>query len=89
MQTRLSVNTLNIVISNCKGKQMKTVSIGFMRDDGDLALVATLNNLDEHMSDGEFNDLINGVKAYIELMSKRNDVVVLEREDAPDYVTID
>lgn len=60
-----------------------------MRDDGDLALVATLNNLDEHMSDGEFNDLINGVKAYIELMSKRNDVVVLEREDAPDYVTID
>jgi hypothetical protein len=68
---------------------MKTVSIGFMRDDGDLALVATLNNLDEHMSDGEFNDLINGVKAYIELMSKRNDVVVLEREDAPDYVTID
>jgi len=68
---------------------MKTVSIGFMRDDGDLALVATLNNLDEHMSDGEFNDLINGVKAYIELMSKRNDAVVLEREDAPDYVTID
>ena len=60
-----------------------------MRDDGDLALVATLNNLDEHMSDGEFNDLINGVKAYIELMSKRNDVIVLEREDAPDYVTID
>ena len=60
-----------------------------MREDGDLALVATLNNLDEHMSDDEFNHLINGVKAYIELMSKRNDVVALEREDAPDYVTID
>lgn len=68
---------------------MKTVSIGFMRDDGDLALFATLNNLDEHMSDGDFNELINGVKGYLELTSKRNDVVVLEREDAPDYVTME
>jgi hypothetical protein len=68
---------------------MKTVSIGFHREDGDLALVATLNNLDEHMSDDEFKTLVKAVAAYIELMSKRNDVVVLEREDGPDYVTID
>jgi hypothetical protein len=68
---------------------MKTVSIGFMRDDGDLALVATLNNLDEHMSDESFNVLVDGVKNYIGLMTKRNDVLVLEREDAPDYITID
>jgi len=67
---------------------MKTVSIGFMRDDGDLALVATLNNLDEHMSDEHFNVLVDGVKTYIALMTKRNDVLVLEREDAPDYVTV-
>ena len=40
---------------------MKTASIGFMREDGDLSLVATLNNLA---------------------------VVVLEREDAPDYVEL-
>ena len=68
---------------------MKTVSIGFMRDDGDLALVATLNNLDEHMSDEHFDVLVDGVKNYIALMTKRNDVLVLEREDAPDYVTIE
>lgn len=68
---------------------MKTVSIGFMRDDGDLALVATLNNLDEHMSDERFNVLVDGVKTYIALMTKRNDVLVLEREDAPDYVTME
>ena len=68
---------------------MKTVSIGFMRDDGDLALVATLNNLDEHMSDENFAVLVDGVKNYIGLMAKRNDVIVLEREDAPDYITID
>jgi hypothetical protein len=67
---------------------MKTVSIGFMRDDGDLALVATLNNLDEHMSDEHFDVLVDGVKKYITLMTKRNDVLVLEREDAPDYVTL-
>jgi hypothetical protein len=60
-----------------------------MRDDGDLALVATLNNLDEHMSDESFNVLVDGVKNYIGLMTKRNDVLVLEREDAPDYITID
>ena len=68
---------------------MKTVSIGFMRDDGDLALVATLNNLDEHMSDEHFDVLVDGVKNYIALMTKRNDVLVLEREDAPDYVTLE
>jgi hypothetical protein len=68
---------------------MKTVSIGFMRDDGDLALVATLNNLDEHMSDENFVVLVDGVKNYINLMAKRNDVLVLEREDAPDYVTLE
>jgi len=67
---------------------MKTASIGFMREDGDLALVATLHNLDEHMTDSAFKILLDGVKAYIELMSKRNDVVVLEREDAPDYVEL-
>jgi hypothetical protein len=68
---------------------MKTVSIGFMRDDGDLALVATLNNLDEHMSEENFSVLVDGVKTYIGLMTKRNDVLVLEREDAPDYITLD
>jgi hypothetical protein len=60
-----------------------------MRDDGDLALVATLNNLDEHMSEENFSVLVDGVKTYIGLMTKRNDVLVLEREDAPDYITLD
>jgi hypothetical protein len=59
-----------------------------MREDGDLALFATLNNLDEHMTDSAFKILLDGVKAYIELMSERNDVVVLEREDAPAYVEL-
>jgi len=67
---------------------MKTVSIGFMREDGDLALFATLNNLDEYMSQDEFIKLIDSVASELCRATKRNDVVVLEREDAPDYVTI-
>lgn len=67
---------------------MKTVSIGFIRDDGDFDLFATLNNLDGHMSDEHFDVLVNGAKTYIALMTKRNDVQVLEREDAPDYVEL-
>ena len=66
---------------------MKTVSIGIMREDGDLGLLATLNNLDEHMSDVEFDVLVYGVRAYMEAMSKQK-VIVLEREDAPDYVEL-
>jgi len=66
---------------------MKTVSIGFMREDGDLGLFATLNNLDEYISDDAFNVLIGIVGAYIETESKQK-VTVLERNDAPDYVEI-
>jgi hypothetical protein len=67
---------------------MKTVSIGFMREDGDLALFATLNNLDEYMNQDEFIKLVDSVAFELCRATKRNDVVVLEREDAPDYVTI-
>ena len=70
-----------------KGFEMKTVSIGFMREDGDLALVATLNNLDEHMNDVDFDVLVNGVSTYFQNITKQ-EVIVIEREDAPDYVTI-
>jgi hypothetical protein len=67
---------------------MKTVSIGFMRDDGDLALFATLNNLDEHMKQDEFMGLVKSVTHELCRATKRTDVVVLEREDAPDYVEL-
>jgi hypothetical protein len=67
---------------------MKTVSIGFMRDDGDLALFATLNNLDGHMKQDEFMELVKSVASELCRATKRSDVVVLEREDAPDYVEL-
>jgi len=67
---------------------MKTVSIGYHREDGDFAVLATLNNNDEHMSDNAFGDLVDYVasKLYRKLLCK---MVVLKRQDAPDYVTIE
>jgi hypothetical protein len=71
-----------------KGLKMKTVSIGFIREDGDLALFATLNNFDEYMNQDEFMKLVDSIASELCRTTKRNDVVILEREDAPDYVTI-
>jgi len=66
---------------------MKTVSIGFFRDDGDFALFATLNNLDEHLSDDAFAKLIEHIAS--ELRKSTNDEVhILEREDALCYITM-
>ena len=67
---------------------MKTVSIGIMREDGDFAVLATLNNNDAHLSVDVFKTLVEGVRTYMEAMSRQT-VVVLERQDTPDYVTIE
>ena len=64
---------------------MKTVSIGIVRGDGDFALLATLNNNDYHMGEASFNALTSAVQAYLASMTQQ-EVIVLEREDAPDYV---
>ena len=66
---------------------MKTASIGFMREDGDLAVLATFNNNDDHLSTADFDVIVTGVCTYIEAMTKKK-VVVLERQDTPDYVEL-
>jgi len=66
---------------------MKTVSIGFTRDDGDFSLFATLNNLDEYFNSYDFKELVHAVAS--ELQSATNmKVEILEREDAPSYITL-
>jgi len=66
---------------------MKTVSIGTMRDDGDFAIIATLNNNDEHMTDKDFDELKMALVLTIANYTDKQ-IMVLERQDAPDYVTI-
>ena len=65
----------------------RTYSIGFTRDDGDFAILATLNNNDEHMTDEDFEELklalTISLATYTDLPLQ-----VLERQDTPDYVGV-
>lgn len=66
----------------------RTVSIGFMREDGDFAILATLNNEDKHLSHEDFNELV----AYVASTLCRKlvcQIEVIEREDTPSYVNLD
>ena len=66
---------------------MKTVSIGFTRDDGDFALFATLNNLDDYFSSYDFKELVHAVASELQAATQMQ-VEILEREDAPSYVVL-
>jgi hypothetical protein len=66
---------------------MKTVSIGYHREDGDFAVLATLNNNDDFMSNEEFGDVVDSLAAKLRAVGLN--ITVLERQDAPDYVTIE
>ena len=67
---------------------MKTVSIGFIREDGDLQLLATLNNTDEHLDQRQFEHLVaNTVDFYRVKVSP--DIKAYERDDAPDYICME
>ena len=66
---------------------MKTVSIGYHREDGDFAVLATLNNNDGHMDDEDFEYVVGKVFHQIELRTNGLHLETLERQDAPDYVT--
>ena len=67
---------------------MKTVSIGFTRDDGDFSLFATLNNLDDYFSSYDFKELVHAVASELQAATQMK-VEILEREDAPSYVVLD
>jgi len=67
---------------------MQYVSIGFTRSDGDFELLATLNNGANFLSDDDFAKLVKYTKVFFE--EKGEDILeVLERQDAPDIVTLD
>lgn len=67
---------------------MKTVTIGTMRDDGDLAILATLNNNDDHMSEKDFTELTQALCLTLANYTGKQ-LVVLERQDTPDYVDLE
>jgi hypothetical protein len=64
---------------------MKTVSIGFYREDGDFAILATLNNNDAHLADSVYKEIVQDLTATLAHSSMRR-LSVLERQDTPDYI---
>jgi hypothetical protein len=71
---------------------LSTAAIGFHRDDGDFQLLATLNNNDELIAPDQFADIVHFVRDQLQTaLSAQGEytLAVLERQDAPDYVTLD
>lgn len=65
---------------------METVSIGYLRANGDFAVLATLNNNNGNIKHFEF--LIADIKSMISDCAGIQ-CFALKRQDAPDYVIID
>jgi hypothetical protein len=67
---------------------MNTVSIGFFREDGDFAILATMNNNDEHLTEDAFMALVEVTRLAFQQFAEV-DMEALERQDTPDYVTLE
>lgn len=66
---------------------MKTVSIGYHREDGDFAVLATLNNLDGSTTAREFRAIVRNLRDALR-QATGHAIVILERQDTPDYVCL-
>lgn len=73
-------------MKNLKANQ--PITIGYMRDDGDLQILATLNNVDEVIDKNVYLEsaqlLVNTFK-----LSTGENIIALNRWDTPDYVTLE
>jgi len=73
---------------------MKTVSIGYTRDDGDFRILATINNNDEEFTSHEFAAIVADIAKLLQDTHRDDmgEIPMLEtvaRQDAPDYVTLE
>lgn len=67
------------------------LTIGFERLDGDFQVLATLNNNDELIEKDKFDAIVTYLlNTFDECFSEEGyEVVALDRQDAPDYISID
>ena len=73
---------------------MQTVSIGYTRDDGDFRILATLSNIDEEITKADFAAIVADVTERLQNAMRDDlgeipELEILERQDAPDYATLD
>ena len=66
---------------------MNTVTIGYAREDGDFAVLATLNNNDGLLTEQAFEAMVSVVCAALQLLAE-TEITVLERQDTPDYISL-
>lgn len=65
--------------------KMHHITIGYLREDEDIAVLATLNNHDEHLNPEAFLALVASTCATFKLHTGE-DIRAWAREDAPDYM---
>lgn len=67
-------------------KDPKTVAIGFYREDGDFAILSTVNNHDDHLSTEEFMALVQYITDTLSV-SLEWSIMAVDIDIVPDYVT--
>lgn len=65
-----------------------TMTIGFLRDNGDFVILATLNNNDSKIPSTMFGLLVQHVQRTLADATGK-EVVAIERQDTPDYINLD
>lgn len=70
-----------------KLKANEPITIGYMRDDGDLQVLATLNNVDEVIPHGVYLNLARTLCVVLE--GTGENIIALNRWDTPDYVNLE
>lgn len=77
------------LISYKELKNAKTISIGFLREDGDFQLLVTFNNNDDLLPQSLFADVVCDLSHVLQNALGNERIQLLERQDSPDYVTLD
>ena len=69
---------------------MKTITVGFLREDGDIQALATLNNNDELVGECQFMHIAERVMQDLQAeLGGEYNLKMFERQDAPDYITLE
>ena len=79
------MRNLDEMINSLKANE--PITIGYMRDDGDLQILATLNNVDEVIPHGAYLNLARTLCVVLE--GTGENIIALNRWDTPDYITLD
>jgi len=64
-------------------------TIGFMRDDYDFEVLATLNNGGGLLGNNTFKDLVETTTDHYQKLYQDNNIVAIPRQDAPELISLE